>query len=261
MNQYQTLAFKKEDGIGIITLNRPECLNSINSLLVAELGSVLDETENDEDTKAVIITGSGKSFCAGADLNEVFQLESALKVYEWINNAQDLFHKIDFFNKPVVASINGMAMGGGMELSIACDLRIIAADAFMAVPEINVGVLPVGGGMSRLPRLVGAGRAKDLVYTGRRVSADEALGMGLVNRVVEGKMLYNYTLALARELSQKPPVALKIAKSTINTSMETDIRSASEMERRALAILFSTEDTKEGIQSFIEKRKPQYRGK
>lgn len=259
--KYETLIFEKENQLAIITLNRPKRLNAINSQLIADLSSAIDLIAKDNEIRAVIITGGVEYFCAGADISEIVHIKEVDQGFEFSRRIQKVFDQIDNLPKPVIAAISGLALGGGCEMALACDLRLASETATIGVPEINIGVVPGAGGTQRLPRLLGICKAKELLFTGDRITAQEACQLGLINKVVPVGQLMAETRKMAEKLTTKPPLALKMAKHLVNTGMGVDLESALRMEAQALACLFMTRDKDEGMNAFLEKRKPTFTGK
>lgn len=257
----ETLSVTKTGRVGLITLEIPKKRNALSKQVVAEMLEALRKFETDGEIRVVVVTGSSGAFCAGADISEVVGLKSGLEFYHWVRNVQKLFLAIEDMPKPVIAAVNGVAMGGGMELCLACDLRIAAEGVIFGVPEINIGVLPAAGGMSRLPRLVGLGVAKELIYTGRRVTSSEALQIGLVNQVVPDGQVLDAALQLAETIAAKAPITLAVGKATLHQTLETDIKTAADIEAKAVAMVFDTEDRQEGMQAFLEKRAAVFKGR
>ncbi|MBS3919330.1 MAG: enoyl-CoA hydratase/isomerase family protein [Deltaproteobacteria bacterium] len=256
-----TVTYEKGEGIGIITLNRPKSMNAINREFIRELDQLFDEIARDDEVSAVIIAGSEKIFCAGADIKEVGKIRSPMQAHLFVTNVQLVFNKIERLDKPVIAAVSGLALGGGCELALACDIRIAAENAVFGQPEIKIGVIPGAGGTQRLPRLIGLGRAKELLFIGDTIDAQEAYRIGLVNKVVSVQALMSETKKIAIKLTKRPPIALKLTKTVVNEGINMDLRSALALEARCFEILFSTEDQKEGMKAFIEKRKPIFKGK
>jgi enoyl-CoA hydratase len=256
-----TVSYLKEGTLGVVTLNRPRSLNALNAELMKELGALLDEIGSDKQILTLIITGGPKSFCVGADISEIGLIQTPAQAHGFAEIAQKLFLQVETLPQPVIAAISGPAVGGGCEIALACDLRIAAENAVFGLPEIKIGVMPGGGGTQRLPRLVGMGRAKEMIYLGDSIDAAEAYRIGLVNRVVPPEKLMEESRAMASKLATRPPLALKMCKRVVNDGMTMDARSALAYESRCFEILFSTEDQKEGMGAFSEKRKPVFRGK
>ncbi len=258
---FNTIKYERENHTAIITLNRPESMNAINNEFVQELDQVIDEISQDNDIGVVIITGSEKFFGAGADIKEIIGIKTPLMAHEFVGRVQRLFRKIERMEKPVIAAVSGLALGGGCELALACDLRIVAENALFGQPEIKIGVIPGGGGTQRLPRLIGVGRAKELLYTGDPIDAQEAYRVGLANKVVPVESLMEEAKNMAAKILERPGFALQITKMVVNEGMNMDIQSALDHEARCFEILFSTEDQKEGMKAFVEKRKPEFKNR
>jgi enoyl-CoA hydratase/carnithine racemase len=247
--------------VAILTLNRPEVMNSFNFAMLNALKAATEEIRFDPDVRVVIITGAGeKAFCSGADLKERATL-SPMEVKKFIYTIRNLFTEIENLNKPVIAAVNGIALGGGTELSLACDIRIASKNAAMGLTETRLAIIPGAGGTQRLPRLIGRGPAKELIFTGRRVTAEEALNMGLVNRVCESADLIAEAVKMADMICETGPIAIEQAKYAINKGMETDLATGLAIESNAYWITIPTEDRLEGLAAFREKRKPVYKGK
>ena len=252
--KFETLIFDKEDGIRIITLNRPERLNAISMQLIRDLEKVLAEIDEDGEARAVILTGAGRGFCAGADVKE----PDADKLPTGRNT---FFSKLEDVKKPVIAAINGHCNGGGLELALCCDFRIAAEGAYFGAGEVKLGVMPGGGGTARLPRLIGPGRAKEFLYFGNRIDAHEAYRIGLVNKVVSLEKLMEEARRWAAELAERPPLSVKMIKDCVNLGMQMDLAGALDYEAKCSAVLAKSEDKIEGIQAFVEKRKPVFKGR
>ena len=259
MNE-NVLAVEQENGIVTLTLNRPEVMNSLNFLLLHALKEQIERLRFMRDVRVVIITAVGeKAFCAGADLKERATLPPE-KVREYIFTIRNLFTSIEELNKPVIAAVNGIALGGGTELSLACDIRIAATNATMGLTETRLAIIPGAGGTQRLPRLVGRGKAKELIFTGQRISAEEALKIGLVNKVCDPKDLLDECKKMAATICKAGPVAIEQAKYAINRGLETDIYTGLAIESNAYWVCIPTKDRLEGLAAFKEKRKPNYIG-
>ncbi len=250
-----------KDRIAVFTLNRPEVMNSINFALLHALEAAVADVRFNPDVRVVIITGAGeKAFCAGADLKERIGL-SDLEVRRFIYTIRTLFTSIESLNKPVIAAVNGVALGGGTELSLACDIRIASMNATMGLTETRLAIIPGAGGTQRLPRLIGRGRAKELIFTGRRVDAKEALEINLVNRICEPGLLMAEAEKMAAQICEGGPIAIEQAKYAIDAGLETDLRTGLTIESNAYWITIPTQDRLEGLAAFREKRKPVYKGK
>ncbi|MFO7963826.1 MAG: enoyl-CoA hydratase-related protein [Desulfobacterales bacterium] len=259
------LAQKREDGILVLTLNRPEAMNSMNLALVKTLKHMMEKADADPAIRVIIITGAdpppGKkaAFSVGADLVERRSM-SEEDVKGFIAAIRETMISVESVRVPVIAAINGFALGGGTELALACDIRLASADAVLGLPETGLAVIPGGGGTQRLPRLVGPAKAKELIYTARRIEPGEALAIGLVNRVIEPEHLMEAALSLAGEIVANGPIAVQQAKYAINRGMEMPLQSALNLESEAYEKTIPTKDRKEALAAFAEKRKPVFRG-
>ena len=259
---YQNILIEREDRIAIITLNRPQVLNALSQATVDELDAAIDELGADEGVRAIIITGAGeKAFAAGADIKELHDLSSANQAAEFIGRRHRFLFKLAKLPKPVIAALNGYALGGGCELAMACDIRIAAETARLGQPEINVGMIPGTGGTQRMLRLVGPGMAKYLILTGDHISAEEALRVGLVEKVVPLEKLMDEAKALSAKLAAKPPMAIALAKQAIAMGMETGLEEGCAHEVALFGLVCATEDRIEGTSAFLEKRQPEFKGK
>ncbi|HYF16235.1 MAG TPA: enoyl-CoA hydratase-related protein [Ramlibacter sp.] len=260
---YETLLLDIVDGVATLTLNRPEAMNAITQRLKDELGAALTALEADPAVRVLVLTGAGeKAFCAGADIKERSGTEpTPAEFFARQQATHRLFTRIEQFSRPVVVALNGVAFGGGAEIALCADIRIAADTAGFGLTEVNLGVIPAGGGTQRLPRLVGAAKAKELIFTGARLKAPEALALGLVNRVVPAAELRDATRELARSIAAKPPLAVRFAKQAIDKGLQADLQTAMDFELYAAAILFDTEDRKEGMRAFVEKRAPVFTGR
>jgi enoyl-CoA hydratase/3-hydroxyacyl-CoA dehydrogenase len=260
--RYEFLIVKKEEGIGWITLNRPHRLNSFTSEMVNEMHSVLDDFEADKEIKCIVITGAGeKAFSSGADVTAFTGLTPAT-AFEAASKGQALFSRLEKVGKPVIASINGYALGGGLEMALACDFRLASENAELGQTETkNFALIPGWGGTQRLPRIVGLAKAKELIMLGERIPAEEAARIGLVTKVVARAKLHEETVALARKLADGAPVALKFAKEALNFGTQVPLEIGLKMEAEAFGIVLSTKDVMEGVSAFMSKRKPEFKGK
>lgn len=258
--EYEFLKESIIDGrILVLTIDRQKALNALSAELIDELDAYFTELRKRDDISVVIITGAGRAFVAGADIVAM----SELNAYEgsvWAKKGMDTFLKIEKLNKPVIAAINGFALGGGCELSLACDLRIASNKAKFGQPEVGLGITPGFGGTQRLARAIGPAKAKELIYTADIISADEAYEIGLVNKVVEHEDLMDEALSMARKIAKNSVLAVRYAKDAINIGMQTDIDSGMDIERAQFGLCFATKDQKEGMKAFIEKRAPKFIG-
>ncbi len=263
IKEFETLIYSVVDGVAIIRLNRPERMNSIGGSMKQDLAAAFfDLARNDPQVRCVVITGTGdRAFCAGADIKErAGGVSKGTKYYVTQQATHELFRRIEEFERPVIAAINGVAAGGGLEIALVCDLRIAASTARLGLPEVKLGVLPAAGGTQRLPRLIGEGKAKELMYTGELISAEEALAIGLVNRVVAPEALMDEAMAMARKIAKQPPLAVSFIKRAVNTGMQVGLDSGMQFERFAAAMIVDSEDRKEGMRAFVEKREPVFKG-
>jgi enoyl-CoA hydratase len=258
---YTTLLYENQEGIGTVTINRPESLNALNSTVFSELYELFQEIEHDSDVRVVIITGSGqKSFVAGSDITEMAPLDS-VEVNNFVEKVRKASDRIYNLSKPVIAAVNGYALGGGCELAMCADLRICSEKARFGQPEINLAVIPGGGGTQRLTRLIGMTRAKELLYTGDMIDAQTALNLGLVNKVVPLDGLMNEAKAMAQKLLTKSGRILSLIKTAVNSGVSMSLPDALDLEAQCFALCFATEDQKEGMKAFIEKRKAVFKNK
>ncbi len=258
---YQNLLLEREDSILTITVNRPAQMNALDRRSLDELVRLLKRSDRDNGVRVIIITGSDKFFCAGADISWAAKVDSAASGYEFSKNYQNCFSQIEDVGKPVIAAVRGYALGGGMELALACDICIVAEDARLGVPEVKLGALPGGAGTARLPRLIGPHRAKELLFLGDPITGQQAVQMGLVNKAVPAAEVLNEAKAMARQLAQKAPLSLRAIKRVVRASMNTDVRSAIDFEAHGFAGLASSKDFKEGMSAFLQKRSANFKGK
>lgn len=260
MSDYKTITVEKRGAVAVLTINRPDKLNALNSEVHVEGVAALDELRKDDSVRVLVITGSGeKSFVAGADISE---FEGQMPVTQ--RNAfheRSLFNSIDTFPKPVIAMVNGFCLGGGNELAMACDIRMASENAKFSQPEINLGIMCGGGGTQRLTRLVGEGRSMEMVLTGDMIDAATAERFGLVNHVFPADQLEAETMKLAEKIALKAPIALQLSKEAVKFASRSNLDEGLRREVDLFAICFSTEDKKEGVAAFLEKRKPEFKGK
>jgi enoyl-CoA hydratase len=255
------LLYEKIDEIGIITMNRPKSLNALNAATLQELDTILSDIATDFSTKVVIIRGGGdKAFVAGADITEM-QTLTALEARSFGKLGQKVFNKLENLPQPVIAAIQGFALGGGCELAMACDIRIASDKAKFGQPEVILGVTPGFAGTQRLSRLVGKGIAKELLFVGDQIDAIEAYRLGLVNRIVPAESLIDTAMAMAKKIVSRAPVAVQLCKAAVNEGMDMDLDSATAYEAEIFGLCFATEDQKEGMAAFVEKRKANFVGK
>ncbi len=257
----QLIVEQRQNQVAVLTLNRPQVMNSFNFAMLRALKQRMEVLHFDPEVRVVIVTGAGeKAFCAGADLKERATLSES-QVREFIFTIRNLFTFVELLNKPVIAAVNGIALGGGTELALACDLRIASTRATMGLTETRLAIIPGAGGTQRLPRLVGRGKAKELIFTGRRVDAQEALQIGLVNQICPPEKLLEESLAMAAMICETGPIAIQQAKYAINYGLETDLQTGLAIESNAYWVTIPTEDRVEGLTAFREKRKPVYKGR
>lgn len=255
---WSSLLFKKEGHIGLLSINRPEALNALNSTLLEELSQAIDMVEKDPDIHVLILTGEGRAFVAGADINEMKHM-SPMEARVFAEKGMSLFRKIELMEKPVIAAVNGFALGGGCELSMCTDIRIASEKAKFGQPEVGLGITPGFAGTQRLARLIGSGRAKELIFTCDIIDAAEAYRIGLVNKVVPVEELMYASIEMANKILQKSQLAVRYAKTAINRGIETDLETGMIIEKDLFGLCFATEDQKEGMGAFLEKRTPNYK--
>ncbi|MFQ5990590.1 MAG: enoyl-CoA hydratase/isomerase family protein [Candidatus Methylomirabilales bacterium] len=258
---YENLIYEVEAGVATITLNRPTRLNAVNMALFRELAQAGTQAEGDPATRVVIITGAGeKAFASGAEITELKGMDP-VQALQFIQEVQATVNRIEHLRKPVLAAVNGYALGAGCELAMACDLVYAADSAKFGQPEVNLGLIPGAGGTQRLPRLVGTRRAKELIFTGDIIDAHEAYRIGLVNSVFPAAELIAATRKIAEKILSKASVAVELAKSAIQEGKDLELERALALEAKAFGLCFATEDTKEGITAFLEKRQPHFKGR
>ena len=256
--EYQFLKYdNSREGIGILTISSPATLNALNTTILGELNAFIDELDTNS-TRVLIITGEGKAFVAGADIAQMSNL-NAEEGYQFGKFGATVFKKIEDLPIPVIAAVNGFALGGGCELAMACDIRIASQKASFGQPEVNLGIIPGFSGTYRLSKLVGQGIAKELIYTGNRIMADEALRIGLVNKVVAPEELLDATLTMAESILTSAPIAVRLAKKCINENYDLNACDAIELENKYFSECFATADQKEGMAAFLGKRKAMFR--
>lgn len=257
---YDTLLYEQRERVGVITINRPEKRNALTAQMRREGAQLLDELRADDNIRVVVITGAGdKAFIAGADIGE-FAGRTSLEQRE-VMLERSLFNALDDFPKPLIAMINGYCLGGGCELALACDLRIASGSAVFAQPEINLGLIPGGGGTQRLTRLIGEGKAMEMILTGEMIDAQTAYQFGLVNMVFPAPELEAETIELANRIAEKSPVALRLAKEAVKVAARAPLDEGLRREVDLFALCFSSADKEEGVRAFLEKRKPDFKGK
>jgi len=258
---YEAILVDKKDHVATITLNRPDVLNAQNNAMRRELFGVFAELRQDEDARAIVVTGAGeRAFSAGADIKEFLETPPPARFREQ-RKALDYRGEMERCPQPIIAAIRGFALGGGLELALACDIRIVAEDAQLGLTEVNLAIIPGGGGTQRLPRVVGRGKALEMILTGARVPAGEALRIGLVERVVPVAELMPAALGLARTMAEKAPIALRYAKEAVVSGLTLPLADGLRLENDLSTLLRTTEDRVEGAKAFVEKRKPKWTGR
>jgi len=258
--QYRYLKVEQEGKVAILWINRPQQLNALNMELLEELERALEELEAAEGVQALVLTGQGRAFVAGADIREMKDF-SPREAEAFSQLGHRVMARIESLSKPIVAAVNGFALGGGLELALSCDFIYAAEEAKLGQPEINLGIIPGFGGTQRLSRRIGKARAKELVFTGRTISAEEAQRWGLVNRVTSADRLLEEARAVAQQMAEKGAVALRLAKRAVDEGTEMDLSRGCVLEQELFALCFATEDQKEGMVAFLEKRPPAFRGR
>jgi enoyl-CoA hydratase len=258
---YENILFTLEDGIATLTFNRPKALNALNGALLDELSQALDEVAENEDIRVLILTGAGdKAFVAGADITELATF-GPLQAKAFANKGQAVISKLQALAIPVIAAVNGFALGGGSEMALAGDFIYASENANFGLPEISLGIIPGFGGTQRLPRLIGANLAKEMIFTGKMIPAAEAREIGLVNRVFAPEALMGEALKTARTIASKGKVSLRAAKQSVNRGLNVDLATGLDIECEAFALCMASEDAKEGTTAFLEKRKAAFKGR
>ena len=254
MGSQQYIQTEKKEDVAIVRINRPEKLNAMNIDAIKEMGNVMDQLDKDDSVKVVMVTGSGeKAFSAGADIEYMSKI-SPLEAEQYALTGHATLNKIENLNKPVIAAVNGYALGGGCELALSCDIRIASKNAAMGQPEVTIGICPGWGGTQRLMRVIGPSRAKDLIYTGRRISADEAFQMGLVNKVVELPQLMDECMNIARQIAKNSAIAVRVSKTLLNRGMDSDINTGLKLEIFGWSLCFTHPDRQQRMTAFVQKK-------
>ena len=257
---YKTIRYEKKDNIALVTIDRPEALNALNRTVITELEQVVTELENDGTVRAMILTGEGRSFVAGADIGEQYPLDLD-GGRRWGQRGSALSRRMERLEFPTIAAVNGFALGGGCELAMSCDIILASEKAKFGQPEVGLGITPGFSGTQRLPRRVGIAKAKELIFSGRMVKADEAERIGLVNAVYAPEALLDGAMEMARSFAKNAPIAVKYAKACIDRGMQTDIDSGIACENELFAMCFATADQKEGMSAFLEKRTAEFQNR
>jgi enoyl-CoA hydratase len=260
--EYEDIAVSKKGRIATVTVNRPEKLNAIRLQTMLEISDALRDIEADDQVRVLVVTGAGdKSFIAGADISIMAREPDYIQTLHEFPRAQEITCQLENFRKPVICRINGYALGGGTEMALSCDIRIASENAVFGLPEIKLGIIPGYGGTQRLPRLIGMGKAKRLIFTGEHIDAQKALAFGLVDEVVPQAELDNTVQALAEKISCHSPVALHMAKSAMNNGTQGHLATGLDLETRCFSLCFGTQDRVEGMSAFLEKKTPDFKGK
>ncbi|WP_096154424.1 enoyl-CoA hydratase/isomerase family protein [Bacillus sp. FJAT-45066] len=257
-NNFEHIITSIEDGIGKITLNRPKVLNAINRKMVSEILFAMESMDNDEDVRVIVLTGNGRAFAAGADIDEMANA-SAMDL-ELTNQFTD-WDRLSWIKKPVIGAVQGFALGGGFELALCCDILFASHKAEFGFPEINLGVMPGAGGTQRLTKLMGKTKAMEWLFTGERMSANEALHYGVINRIISDELLLAETMKYAKKISKQAPLSLRLIKESVLKAVDYPLYEGMQHERKNFYLLFSSEDQKEGMKAFQERRRPNFKGK
>jgi enoyl-CoA hydratase len=255
---FETILVDRDGPVGVITLNRPRVLNALSPELIGELGDALDELDRDEEVRVAVLTGGPKVFAAGADIGDMAERSA---VEQLLRDQTGRWARVTAFTKPLIAAVNGYALGGGCELALMCDLIVAGDSARFGQPEINLGIIPGAGGTQRWPRTVGKYVAMQVNLGGAPLPAQRAYQLGLVNRLVPAEVTVRVAVEMGKELAAKPPIALRLAKEAVNQALETPLSEGLAVERKNFYFLFATEDQKEGMRAFLEKRRGQFKGR
>jgi len=256
--ELKNLVIEKNEGVCTVKINNPQSLNALNAQVLSELEYAFDMIRDEDDVRVVVLTGEGKAFVAGADIAYMREL-NASQAKKFSEDGSRVFRKIETLNKVVIAAVNGFALGGGCELAMACDIRIASVKAKFGQPEVGLGIIPGFSGTQRLARLVGLGRAKELIFSGGHINAEEAYRIGLVNKVTEAEELMEETYKMADKIKSNSTAAVVCSKECINRGTETDIETGIAYESNVFGLCFAFEDQKEGMSAFLEKRKPEFK--
>jgi 2-(1,2-epoxy-1,2-dihydrophenyl)acetyl-CoA isomerase len=258
---YETIVLERKDGVATLTLNRPEKLNALNRKMIEELNGAVVEMAKDRDVRALVVTGAGRGFCSGADVGDMAQAAAPIETRYWLQMAQKVILALTDLEKPVIAKVNGAAVGIGFSLALSADIIVASENATFSLIFSRIGLIPDGGSLFHLPRLVGPAKAKELIFTAKMLDAKEAERIGLINKAVPADELDSEVNMLAKQLAEGPTVALGIAKKIINKGLSMDLSSVLECEAFGQTIAGTTEDAQEGVMAFLEKRKAEFKGK
>jgi enoyl-CoA hydratase len=258
MSSYDFIETSVEGSIAVIELNRPRQLNSLNRKMVSELVEAMEESDRNDQVRIIVLTGKGRAFSAGADIDEMTNADSIS--LELLNQFAD-WDRLALIKKPIIGAVKGFVFGGGFELALCCDVLITAMGTEFSFPEVGLGVMPGAGGTQRLTKLAGRTKALEWLWTGERISAEEALKFGVINKIVAPELLLEETMKFANRLASQPPISLRLIKDSVNKAVDSSLSEGMQYERKNFYLLFSTQDQKEGMNAFIEKRKPDYHGK
>jgi enoyl-CoA hydratase len=258
MNEFQFIETSIGDGIGFITLNRPKQLNALNRTMVGEIVSAAEEFDRDSQVKVILLSGHGKAFSAGADIDEMAN-DNPIRL-ELLNQFAD-WDRLNLFKKPIIGAVKSFVFGGGFELALSCDLLIAAGDTLFSFPEVTLGVMPGAGGTQRLTKLVGKTKALEWILTAERINAETALKYGIINKIVAPELLMEEAIGFARKIAAQPPLAVRIIKDSVNKAVDYSLYEGMQYERKNFYLLFASEDQKEGMEAFVEKRKPNFTGR
>lgn len=258
MNAYEFIETSLEGSVALIELNRPRQLNSLNRKMVRELVEAMEDFDRDDQVRVIVLTGKGRAFSAGADIDEMMNDDSIS--LELLNQFAD-WDRLALIKKPVIGAVKGFVFGGGFELALCCDILITASGTEFSFPEVGLGVMPGAGGTQRLTKLAGRTKALEWLWTGERISAEAALKYGVINKIVAPELLMEECMKFANRLAKQPPLSLRLIKDSVNKAVDTSLLEGMQYERKNFYLLFSTQDQKEGMNAFIEKRKPDYKGK
>ncbi|MGR3762628.1 enoyl-CoA hydratase/isomerase family protein [Rossellomorea sp. NS-SX7] len=258
MSKHEYIVVSERDGLGFIELNRPKVLNAINRPMVSEIVEAFEEFDRNDNVKVIILSGKGRAFAAGADIDEMSE-DGAIDL-ELLNQFTE-WDRLAWIKKPIIGAVQGFALGGGFELALCCDMLFAAEDASFGFPEVNLGVMPGAGGTQRLTKLIGKSRAMEWLMSGDRFTAAQALEWGVINRAIAPELLMEETEKFARKLASKPPLSIRLIKESVHKAVDYSLYEGMQYERKNFYLLFASEDQKEGMKAFVEKRKPHFKGK